>query len=259
VSGSWPLPLTDRVRVNAALAAAYRQLLADVARVPSGGASSGSESLGINQEQSALLMADVGSPTVWVLEVGGTQVSAAKSMGVGMLSGVATLLTFGVGFVAMPVDAIGYQVALVDLQSRQIVWRKPPSQMRRDPGDMASYDADWAKAAFTPLIDANSASGESRVPSVAPAGLARNPVMQPSPAVPSQGTQAAKIALGPRTTSRETPLRKRPMLGDEPFVQLAQRADIDVQLQMTNAQGEWLYVKAAESEGWVPLRMMDNP
>lgn len=269
-TGTFPLRSTDRIWSNTALTASYRQLLSEVARVQPDNGSLQPRPLGMSREQTAMLIADVGSSKTWILQIGGTQVSAAKTMGIGMLTGMATVLTFGVGFMTMPVDGIGYQLALVDLQNQQIVWQKPQPSLQGDPGDTDSFDTKWAQAAFTPFIDPKSTAlaGEPRSnppPSPATMSAPAAPVRAESAeAVPQQSSpvrapEMARVALGPGTIGSVAPLRSRPMSSDPPFAQIPPRSALDVQSQMRNSDGNWVYVRASADAGWIPAEFISSP
>jgi hypothetical protein len=160
VESQLPIPLVEQVRENPDLSKSYRELLVKVAEAIAADSKESlsrqgkSTSLGLTMEQVEILKRDVGGDQVWVLLAGGAQVSTAKSVGVGTLTTVLSLALSGGTYVYMSTatDGYGYDVALLNLGTNQIIWKKSVKGQPGDPADTKIYTAEWAKNIFDPFI-----------------------------------------------------------------------------------------------------------
>lgn len=82
--------------------------------------------LALTDEEAALLKRATDAEYLWVSIASGVEVSAGRQIGVGMLTGLVTgVLTGGASLVAsFPVDTTNQQVALVRLDTRELIWKK---------------------------------------------------------------------------------------------------------------------------------------
>lgn len=187
-----PLPIEATTQQNPALAAAYRSLLRAVADAPQLPEKGGQMStvLPLDDAQRHILRGALGVDDVWVVSGGGAQVSAGKSIGTGVLTGVLAVALTGGMFVSstMSVSGHGYTIALIDLRDGSMHWKKQQTGMQGDPTNVAVFSADWASKAFEPLVPATLVAGTVPSPvtvSAAPATLAAAapPVAAPAPAL----------------------------------------------------------------------------
>jgi hypothetical protein len=170
-----PIALLDSVRDNPALADAYRQLLqkvsaaisADDKKSPS--LQGKTTPLQLTQEQLAVLKQELGNSYVWVVSTGGLQVSGGKSIGVGILTGIVSLALSGGTMVStsMPIDGNGYDLALLNLETNEIIWKKHLQAQSGDPADSKLYNATWAKSLFEPFLSTTTMAAASTAPVLA--------------------------------------------------------------------------------------------
>jgi hypothetical protein len=147
-----PLSLTDTVRADSALAQAYRDMLtrAENAVVKSEPASNlpMAAPLNLTADQRERLKTAGKAPNVWIVRGEGTQVSAGKTIGTGLVTAALSLGTV----VATVGDGYRFEVALVDLDKNQIVWVNHVPVQGGDPASATTYYSDWVRDAFAPFI-----------------------------------------------------------------------------------------------------------
>lgn len=158
-----PIPLLPSLSGDLDLTNAYRQLLQQTVQSDPVGASglagkdlSGPDSarqFSLSDEYARVLRQQLGDQ-VWVVRAGGRQVSMGKTIGVSVLTAVLTAgLTGGAAVASSTVaDGNGYDVALVDLTRREILWKKRLAVQAGDPGDPQMYGPTWAMTMFDPLL-----------------------------------------------------------------------------------------------------------
>lgn len=155
-----PIALNERVRSDPALAEAYQKLIRDVVKsaptpdVEAGQALPTPARLSLREEQRSRLRSELGVPDIWVVRAGGMQVSFGKTLGMALLTAAVSGGASGGAFISysMPVDGNGYDVALVNLDSSEIVWRKRLLVQRGDPANVGNYTGEWAGNVLDPFI-----------------------------------------------------------------------------------------------------------
>lgn len=239
-----PVELTDSVRQDAQLAGAYQQLFLDAAKQLAEGASL-PVTTHLSEAQASSLVRDTGAKRLWVLSLAGTDVSAGKSLGMGMLTGVATVATFGIGVVVVPTDGYSYHVALVDLDRRRITWRKSVIRGPGNPGDADTFDHEWVASVFTPFLDIEAVAWDENTPAVpAPAEVAT------APAAPVAATTAALAATTPVTAPSVLVLRAQPKR-DARVLGALPPGPLRCQSITRNTEGRWCLMNDATAMGWI--------
>lgn len=264
----YPMALDPSIKADPALAAAYDALFRAVvvAAKPASGEADDvrqPKALGITARDLELIRTHASAERLWVVNGSTGMVSFAKSFLTGMATGLASAVTFGVGYVAQPVNASAYQVNLVDLGSGQRLWRgqlEGPGRVDLSGEIRAAKPeqlAEWAETLYAPLIATSStiaAPVETSVsaPQAAPvAAPIAGPEATPSPAVAAVARQAAPANGQTRTLTRAVLLRLNPKTDGAVAATLS--ADSTVQLTGSTqaASGLWWYVKAGPRSGWV--------
>jgi hypothetical protein len=132
-----PLRPDERFSADPALAAAYTRLLVALQdlRKGSGFQPANRRPLAMDEAQVALLASEIGVKDLWVLQAAGGQVSGGKTVGAAVLTSVLTLGISGGSMIGMStaVDGLGYTIALVDLEHREVVWMKVVLPQNIDP------------------------------------------------------------------------------------------------------------------------------
>lgn len=108
----------------------------------------------LDSGQAALLRDALGTDFVWIIRVGGVQVSTGKSLGTGFLTGLMSAAISGGTFIytETAVHGNGYDIALVDLSDISVVWKKKMLVRHGNPASPGIYNGDWAKEAFSPFM-----------------------------------------------------------------------------------------------------------
>lgn len=284
-----PLPIEAATQQNPALAAAYRSLLRAVADAPQLPDKGGQMStvLPLNAAERHVLRGALGADDVWIVSGSGVQVSAGKSIGTGVLTGVLAAALTGGMFVSstMSVSGYGYMIALVDLRDGSMHWKKQQNAIQGEPTNVAVFNADWANKAFEPLVPATLVAVTAPSPGTAAAapialapapapGLALAAPVAPagnpgaSAAVPASlaveapppATAAATQAFAPpavRVHDRialvgGASLRSAPTPQSAIWKQIAAGTVVTIDARIDNATGTWLYLTAASERGWIP-------
>lgn len=175
-----PIVLDDRLAADADLVAGYRALLESAVKAPATPAAKAgvappqlTTQLALDDAMVTRLKAEFGTSTVWVARVAGAQVSAGKSIGYGMLTGLGSAILSGGTYIvtSQPISGSGMDLVLIDLDDKRVRWKKSLSQQPGDPSKTESYDMAWARNMFDPLF--------------------------PKPAKPATATQAPPAASAP--------------------------------------------------------------
>lgn len=97
-----------------------------------------------------------GVDKMWLARVNGTDVTGAASMAKGIFIGLLTALLTGGAAASTVVDSdgIAYEVALVDLNSGELLWGKRTVPVAADPHSADTFGAEWARSAVAPLYGA---------------------------------------------------------------------------------------------------------
>lgn len=159
IETAFPIPQLEELEEQPELGGAYRDIIRYVTEAePSTSKDSPSREgraaeLELDPENVRLLREAVGTDFVWVVRAGGVQVSAGKSFGTGLLTGLLSAGLSG-GALIMTQSSVagnGYDVALVDLAENSLIWKKAKAS-RGDPTDPALYNYNWARALFVPFL-----------------------------------------------------------------------------------------------------------
>jgi hypothetical protein len=93
---------------------------------------------------------------VWVITASGSQVSFARAFGTGLATAAVSVATFGLASgvysYTMPQKAISFQVALVDLSKKEVLWKKNVFE-QRDPAKIDAYTESWVNDFFYPFYE----------------------------------------------------------------------------------------------------------
>lgn len=154
-----PVVLSDRLRQNASLTAAYAELTMRShglpLAVPPVAAGQQPSPYELSEKSRRALMKDLGSRYVFLIHAGGGQVSGARRFFSGFLTGVATgLLTGGLAVVRMDVSHTAHLLTVLDLERGEALWRGIRSFPTRDPMEAARGKevAPWAGDIAAPFI-----------------------------------------------------------------------------------------------------------
>lgn len=111
--------------------------------------------LDLDPDAADMLLRDLGTDRVWILAVVGVDVSGGKSFATGMLSGLLSAALSGGTMIAtsMTVSGRGYDIHLVDLRHRKLIWKKSVQVGAADPFDPQSFDEDWRKYLLMPIVE----------------------------------------------------------------------------------------------------------
>lgn len=278
-----PVVLATDLQADALGSAAYRNLL--TRSIETKDTSSGKEPaavpLELNATEAALLRTRLGASRVWVLHYGGVEVSTGKSIGVALLTSALTLGATGgaAGFYSFPISGAGYTIALVDLDERQILWKK---QVGAQQGGGQPTQKNWAANMLDPFMVASdgvvsgaaapAAPDPASTPALAapPAQVTAAPTASPA-AIPAAYTAtppaAAALPAPPRPQSAAIPavasttanrvlvqasaLRSAPTAESTVLQTLPAGSEVTVVSNLDNGMGRWLFVRWNGRSGWV--------
>lgn len=147
---SLPRPLIAGLEQDSPRADAYHALIRGAAnRKPT---DDKPEPLPLNTQQLALLRTDLGAHQTWLAGVLTVDVSASKSFGTGLVTGIVSFALSGGMLTTFqrPTDNASSWFARVDLDSGQLVWRK--NQQGIVPYGESGEAQHWLGEAFTPMV-----------------------------------------------------------------------------------------------------------
>ena len=252
-----PIALTASSR-KPAVASAWSRLFTGVAEARSASQGNYPRAFTLGTNDGQLLQRELGTSQFWLIQYSDVDVSASKSFGVAMLTGMLTLgLSGGASsFVSAPVDTLGYSVMLVDLDRGKLIWAKQTVERRAKKSDAA-----WIDSLFDPFLSgtpsvrvapaaATPAAANSAAMSAAPPAASS---AIPLPAVPVRPPSAitTTAASAPEGLPRAASLRSAPTPNAPILRQLVASTVIKIDSELSNATGRWLYVKGDGFHGWV--------
>lgn len=284
-----PLLVDAGLKAEPALTRAYGRIVtevteADVALEPR------RRALDLSREDADRLRRHLGARDVFVVNAGGTQVSGFKTVTLGVASSLVSIVLSGGTFITttMWMDGLGYDLALIDLQAREIVWRKQVRGVRGDPEKDGAFASGWKGDYLEPFVDSawvaqarpavarQASAGTAPVettavvvnasPSAEPAVAAaenESPLAaamllaaaMPAAAAPAAAAPAAAMpAVASDAPAIPAPrllvVRTRPLPTADVVVAVEHGTPIERGGQMQNASGKWCFVKVGGKSGW---------
>ncbi len=110
----------------------------------------------LSEEQSELIAKAVNANYVWVVNATGSKVSFGRAFGVALLTAALTGGITGGSVVstAIPENGVIYNVALIRLDKKEVLWKKSHFLTGVNPLDTTKiYTAKWAVDALSPFFD----------------------------------------------------------------------------------------------------------
>lgn len=257
----YPIADDEALQADPALAAAYDALfraLVQSAAVRNGDAPPSPRQrlpLAITSTDLGLIRAHAGQPRLWVANGATGMVSFAKSFSTAMATGIATAMTFGIGFVSQPVNASYYGLDLVDLDRGERLWHSQlsgPGQPDLS-GELRALDDEKSRALidrlYAPLLPMRA---DEELPTPAgsePASVAARPAAARQAAPPLPPTSAVP---GARLLAAPLSLRITPKPDGQIAAELPVGSRVELVSPVDNSTGRWWFVKSTRFAGWLP-------